>query len=179
MAEITLNLTLFDSSSHSFEQFLALLASEQGNYGATLSETDRVILPFQRLIFEETLLSVDFPSLDKHGTNTGPLPSAAVRNEVHLVLKWLQESKGVKKLIKLTVSDSKINPHPEEAMEAAIKHLDVEHLDWRRLDLSIDTILEAAENVRELHLYSSGSRAVIGHWLGEDGVRRLSKASYP
>lgn len=34
------------------------------------------------------------------------------------------------------------------------------------------------EGIRELHLYSSGKRAVINHWFNKDeGVESLSKAS--
>jgi hypothetical protein len=51
-------------------------------------------------------------------------------------------------------------------------------LDWRRVDLSICTILACAPNVEELHLYSSGNLAAIDHWLGNHGTSTLTKVRH-
>jgi hypothetical protein len=36
--------------------------------------------------------------------------------------------------------------------------------------------VKVKERIRELHLYSSGKRAVISHWLGSEGLRTLPNA---
>ncbi|KAE9376015.1 subtilisin-like protein [Stipitochalara longipes BDJ] len=95
------------------------------------------------------------------------------RQEVLYVIKWLRLVKGVKKIIRLKVFDSRYEPHKEEVIEEAIKDVDVEELNWRRLDLSIRTVQAAAANVKTPRLYSGGDWASICHWMSENGINRL------
>lgn len=81
----------------------------------------------------------------------------------------------VRRILSLQVIDSFHSPHTEETIESAVKPYNVQTLDWRRLDLSVDSALEAAENVETLSLYGSGNWAVLSHWTGSDGVGRLPK----
>lgn len=166
MADLTLNLTPFDRRTHHFTEFLKLV-----NAGAEQQESQGF-----RFSFENILRSVDFPDLGKEPF----LPSehrtvSAMRNEVQQVLNWLRTKKDVKKIIGLSVKDSFYDPHSEETIEQAIADLDIEVLNWKRLDLSIDSIYDSARNVRELHLYCSGSKTAIMHWIGDSGIQRLER----
>ncbi len=165
MADLTLNLTPFDLRTHHFTEFLKLI-----NAGPEHQNPQR----FQ-FSFESILRSVDFPDL---GKELFPPPEhrtvSAMRNEVQQVLDWLRK-KEVKKIIGLSVKDSFYDPHSEETIEQAIADLDIEVLNWKRLDLSIDSIYDSAKNVRELYLYCSGSKTAIKHWIGDNGIQRLEK----
>jgi hypothetical protein len=96
------------------------------------------------------------------------------RQEVNDILKWLR-LRNVSRILALKVMDSFHNPHTEETIENSVEPFDVETLDWRRLDLSIECIQKAAKNVKKLNLYSSGSRAALSHWTGSEGLGLLSE----
>jgi hypothetical protein len=51
----------------------------------------------------------------------------------------------------------------------------VQEMDWRKLDLSADILLERAHLVERLVLYSSGNWAVIDHWFGSNGLPLLGQ----
>jgi hypothetical protein len=125
--------------------------------------------------FQPYLKYVSFPNL-----NTIRKQSCAYaiqhlfREEVKWVLQWLRIVKGVTRILTLRVLDSRHEPHSEETIEDAVEGLKVEELDWKRMDLSIHTVLKAAKDVRVLHLYSSGSWTPLSHWMGPDGLKMLS-----
>ena len=50
------------------------------------------------------------------------------------------------------------------SIEAALKGLDVEVWNWKKMDISIATIRNAAPNARKACLYSSGNNAVLQGW---------------
>jgi len=60
------------------------------------------------------------------------------------VLDWLRRrgmGKGCnRRILEVTVEDDEDSPHSDEAIELALKDLEVEKLDWRRLDLCSDVI---------------------------------------
>lgn len=66
-------------------------------------------------------------------------------------------------------------PHGDDAIETALKPFDVEVFDWRKLDLSSETIRDSVPNVTEVVLYSRANRAVLRGWSASDGLVRLSK----
>jgi hypothetical protein len=117
--------------------------------------------------FEPTLKYVDLPAFDGIEANK--------REEAKIILEWLRKSRIVKRIFHLSVADSLHEPHSEETIEDAIKPFDIKILDWRRIDLSIRTIRDAAPNIRRLRLYSSGNWAPLDHWIGADGVCTLQK----
>jgi hypothetical protein len=127
----------------------------------------RDALPPFDVEFEPTLKYVELPAFDGI--------EASRREEAKVILDWLRKSRNVEKIFHLSVTDSLHEPHSEETIEEAVKHFDIEILDWRRIDLSIRTIRDAAPNVRRLHLYSSGNWAALDHWIGPDGVCTLPK----
>lgn len=91
-----------------------------------------------------------------------------------LVFDWLRKEK-VKKVIRVIVMDGGSVPHSDEAIVESLKGLDVEVWDWRKFDICSETIHQAAENVRIVHLYCSGSNAVLRSWSSEQGLVRLEK----
>lgn len=194
MDEITLNLSVFDNPAHNFANFLDAIDKEK---------TTNLIPMCSNVTFESTLRYLGFPDFDR--MEDEPVHAAFLsqsvlqeRNAKHLrwqaepaqesrpsrttrrdyvtkVLDWLFRIKEVRNIYHLHVPDSLDNPHPEEVVEKAFKPFRIEVLDWRRVDLSIDSIMDSAPTVRELHLYSSGNKAALSHWFGTQGVRKLTK----
>ena len=91
------------------------------------------------------------------------------RPEVLLVLYWLKHIKGVERIHDLRVRDSLYHPHQEETIARLKDYYSVDILDWKRPDISIDTVKQAAEQVKDLHLYGTGW-ASLSHWTGCEGV---------
>jgi hypothetical protein len=148
------------------------------------------------LSYEETLRYVEFPALDLKVDDRetfGDNNHLSVQHtEVFRLLTWLQEKMHVRHIIQLKVPDRLINPHNENCIARFVNMYGVECLDWRCLDLSISIFsspaakgktnadtdsMKAKEKIKELHLYSSGKRAVIDHWLSDEGIPTLTKAS--
>ena len=149
----------------------------------------KLILP----LYEPTIRYAEFPALDlrvedQEGFSYSK-PFATEHREVFNVLSWLYDPKGVRSIIKLKVQDRLVNPHNELEIARYVQDFKVEVLDWKILDLPISIFdadgddkikgkdkIKAKDRIRELHLYSSGRRAVINHWLGSKGLRILTKA---
>lgn len=100
------------------------------------------------------------------------------RKDLKAVFGWLRSS-GVEKIIRVKVQDIPEPSHSDEIIEDALRGFGVEILDWVKYDLCSNTILEAAPDVREVHLYSSGNNAVLHAWSGIDGLKQLKKVSHP
>lgn len=147
------------------------------------------------LSYEETIRYAEFPALDlkiderdTFGDNTY-LP--VQHTEVFDILTWLWQQKGVRRIVELKVPDRLVNPHSEERIAKFVDMFEVERLDWRCLDLSLSVFgscvasdrtkvtdeTKINDKIKELHLYSSGRRAAIDHWLGSGGIPTLTKAS--
>lgn len=91
------------------------------------------------------------------------------------VFNWLRKKGGVRKVLEANIEDDETEPHCDEAIEAALKGLDVEILNWKKLDLCSDVLWNAARDVKELFLYSSANNDVLRSWSAEDGLGRLPK----
>ncbi|KAH8131127.1 hypothetical protein FP744_10007985 [Trichoderma asperellum] len=83
--------------------------------------------------------------------------------------------KGVKTVLKVIIDDSTMPAHSDEAIEDALKFMDVEIWDWKRTDLCSEVIYRVASKAREVHLYWSGNNAVLRGWSEEGGLKRLSQ----
>ena len=90
------------------------------------------------------------------------------------VFNWLRK-KGVRKVLEVNIEDDETEPHCDEAIEAALQGLDVEILNWKKLDLCSDVLWNAARDVKELFLYSSANNDVLRSWSAKDGLGRLPK----
>jgi hypothetical protein len=99
------------------------------------------------------------------------------RKEVKDILDWLREKFEVNSIIELVVKDNLNDPHWEEIVEECLSPFSkIEHLNWRKIDLSMRSI-NAARSLRELWLYSSGNWNSIAQWLGVEGLVSLPEAS--
>jgi hypothetical protein len=112
-----------------------------------------------------------------------PEERAAFRDRVSKglvkVFKWLKETKGVKKILKLVVDDNDEFPCSEVIIRNCLEQLDdVRYLDWKRPNISAQTLLKAP-NVVELWLYSTGINAVLSSWADHGGLPQLKKVPYP
>ncbi|KAL6402599.1 Peptidase S8/S53, subtilisin/kexin/sedolisin [Ilyonectria robusta] len=116
--------------------------------------------------FERILKYVNIPSF--------PRQLGERRTDTISIFQWLKAYKRVKRVFEVTVDDCRHCPTTEEDIEMAFQDLDVQHLDWRRTDLSITSIANVAKELKTLHLYSSGSLAAIDHWLGPKGISILN-----
>lgn len=114
--------------------------------------------------------------------------------DLYMVFHWLKQRKGgtqpgVKKVIEVLVEDGakpdgpfdsldrpKHKPHSDKVIVECLKGLDVESLDWRRLDIPTDVIVDAAgKSVKTLYLHCSGLRAVLQGWANTRGLVRLKE----
>lgn len=78
-------------------------------------------------------------------------------------------------MLEANVEDDEIEPHSDEAIEMALKDLDIETLNWKKLDLCTDVLVNAVNNVKVLHLYSSANNDVLRSWSATDGLAKLPK----
>ncbi|KAE8356849.1 hypothetical protein BDV28DRAFT_144762 [Aspergillus coremiiformis] len=134
-----------------------------------------------RLIsYEPTIKYAAFPPLDI-GVGDQEIFGERIRaehTEVFDVLYWLHQSNNVRKIIELKVPDRLVNPHNELKIATYVELLGVEVLDWRFLDLSLSVFKDKVKNqIRTLHLYASGKRAAIGHWLSAEGLKSFPNVS--
>ena len=97
------------------------------------------------------------------------------RKDLKVIFDSLRNHCKVKKIIKVRVDDNKDSSHSDQTIEESLKDFNVEVLDWFKFDLCSETILEAAPNVKEVHLYSSGNNAVLRAWSSCDGLKKLTK----
>lgn len=81
--------------------------------------------------------------------------------------------KGVKTILKIFIDDSSMPAHSDEAIEDALKSMDVEVWDWNKTDLCTEVIYKVAPKAREVHLYWSGNNAVLRGWSEEGGLKKL------
>jgi hypothetical protein len=94
--------------------------------------------------------------------------------DMKLIFDWLR-SKDVKKIFKVMVIDDGNPSHSDAAIEDALRGLEVEVWDWKKLDLSTDVIAESSKRVKEVSLYSSGNNAVLMGWASPEGLTNLEK----
>jgi hypothetical protein len=99
--------------------------------------------------------------------------------DAEYIFAWLAEEKNVKKIIKIIVIDDGDVPHTEESIEKCLARFDIEIWDWRKFDISSETIYAAARDVRVVSLYSSGNNAVLREWSSENGLVRLKRVRHP
>ncbi len=139
-----------------------------------------------KLRFADILQYVAIPKVKIELNATGPLSqrdrggsrSARLvgdgRSDFVYVFERLRKQ-GVKTILKVMVDDSHTISHSDEAIEDALKGMDVEIWDWRRTDLCSEVIFNVAPKVREVSLYWSGNNAVLRGWGEEGGLKRLKE----
>ena len=130
--------------------------------------------------FEKHLQYVRIPRLQVINAKDDELEkepwwSSQSRKDYVYIFRWLKKKKEVERILTIVVDDDPVNPHSDEAIEEAVKGFDIETWNWIKMDMCSDTILAAAENVRDLTLFWSGNRAVLKSWAASDGLARLEK----
>ncbi|KAJ4385283.1 hypothetical protein N0V93_010344 [Gnomoniopsis smithogilvyi] len=125
---------------------------------------------FGHLVFDDVLQYVKFPRLT---IDDGPPLESDIRYQGNKTLvpffKWLK-SKGVERIVRVDVDDTNPTCHSEAAIEDALDQLQVEVLNWRRLDLCPSTIACVGTHLREVHLQWGGSNAVLRAWSSINGL---------
>ena len=102
-----------------------------------------------------------------------------VSQALKILFEWLTKTKGVKRIVMLVVEDNDLFPCSEATIRDCLRKLDeVRYLDWRRPDISVQTLREA-KNVIELWLYSTGLNAVLSGWADKGGLQTLNKVVLP
>jgi hypothetical protein len=151
--------------------------------GPSLSEK-RLQDSLRHLEFEDILQYVAIPQVKIEGkpvvvkgSGRAPRPDAKGRSDLKLVFNWLKDDKQkkVKTILKVIVDDLQEPSHHDEAIEECLDGMGVEIWDWRKMDISPEVIKNVAPDVRELHLYWSGSHAVLRGWSEPEGLRQLKK----
>ena len=145
--------------------------SESESKSKSESESEAIPDPVSPIEFESVLRYVHFPDLSQVLISEDPKTE---REEVLIILSWLRQ-RGVKKILKLVVPDCRTSPLDEDNIRLSLEGFVIEELNWRRLDLGIEPVASLAPALGVLHLYSSGIWAVLSHWVGEEGLKRLEK----
>ncbi|KAI8675461.1 Peptidase-S8 domain-containing protein [Fusarium keratoplasticum] len=133
-----------------------------------------------KLKFEDILQYVAIPKLsvqanragERSGSRRSAKPDGAGRRDLCYVFDRLRK-KGVKTILKVFIDDSSMPAHSDEAIEDALKSMDVEVWDWNKTDLCTEVIYKVAPKARGVHLYWSGNNAVLRGWSEEGGLKKL------
>lgn len=160
--ELCFDISQFDSKLYRVRHFAQSLISHRENEGL--------------LSYEPTIKYARFPALDLHPDDKDSfgIPPREEHTEVFDILEWLRNTKKVQCIIELKVPDRLVNPHNELKIAKCLKKFHVEVLDWRFLDLSLSVFPDKVRSrIRGIHLYSSGKRSAINHWLSNDGREGL------
>ena len=157
--ELLMDLSEFNDPSRDFNFYLKDRMELSGD------DEDSMTVPTP----ERVLRSVKLPELRPRDEKNG------FRKEAQIVLDWLQ-SRKVERILKIEVPDCLDDPHTDETIVSSLSPFKlVDHLIWRKRDLSIQTLLKAVPLVKNLHLYSSGNEAILSHWGGPFGLCRLKE----
>jgi hypothetical protein len=92
-----------------------------------------------------------------------------------LSISRLLRKQDVTAIMELQVDDDVNQPCGDDVVEETIAAFKISTLDWRKTDLCIDVLLNAAPRVERLRLYSSGNHAVLKSWIAPSGLPLLSK----
>jgi len=138
------------------------------------------------LKFESTLQYVALPNLSPIYTNSSVdmATDKDIETEIlkpthyYTIFKWLKDVGNVKEILRIIVEDDPEHPHDDETIERTIKGLGVEVWDWKKYDISSETIRIAAPDVREVYLYTTGNSAVLLGWSDQDGLRNLKNVGH-
>lgn len=93
---------------------------------------------------------------------------------MYSIFKWLERN-HVDSILEVTVVDNAEPYHSDEVIEACLYRFDVRVWNWYKVDLCCQVILNAARNVTDVTLYSSGNNAVLTGWSSSSGLAMLPK----
>ncbi|KAL6787896.1 hypothetical protein J3E68DRAFT_445126 [Trichoderma sp. SZMC 28012] len=107
--------------------------------------------------------------------------------DLFMVFFWLKHEIKVRKIVEVIVDDgagqeestgdiseTDKKPHSDQAIIECLKGLAVEALNWKRMDIPAEVLIKGVgKDVRRLHLYCSGSQAVLQSWADSNGLSKL------
>lgn len=133
--------------------------------------------------FEEYLQYVHIPKLCVRDVvneelTKRPWWDSNSRKDYAYIFEWLR-SKKVRKIMRIKVEDDDNDFHSDELIEQSLKGFGIEEWNWFKWDMCIETICNAAPEIREVDLYWSGNKAILKSWAAEDGLARLKKVRLP
>lgn len=137
------------------------------------------------LNFESILQYVDIPKISHLDDTVKPNTQMSTRNqvppqagggrtEVEEVFQKLRD-KGVSTILKVNVDDLEYPAHNDAAIERSLKNMSVEVWNWRKIDICPSLIFQTAPDITEVHLYWSGTNAVLRAWSEEEGLPMMKK----
>ena len=94
------------------------------------------------------------------------------RPEAVKVFDYLWE-KGVRNILKVVVPDCPVHPHTNQAIRNLLQKFSIKRLEWRKKDLSVQTLMTAAPKLEKIRLFASGNQDVLDHWASPEGLSRL------
>lgn len=125
---------------------------------------------------ETSSMSMNAP-VDKNQKSVERLKITARRDHMNSVLgffEWLRDIKGVKRIVKLVVSDDQDLPCSDEVIEQCLHGFDIRYLDWNRDDICSMSLKAEAPFLREVWLSWSGRNSSLLGWSNPDcGLRKL------
>lgn len=92
--------------------------------------------------------------------------------DVKYFFDWLRK-KEVERILHVTVDENPKRLHRDTAIESSLKNLKVEILDWKKPDLSPETICKIGDYLTEVHLLWGGNNAVLRAWSEPEGLGTL------
>ncbi|KAL7964342.1 hypothetical protein HDV63DRAFT_274884 [Trichoderma sp. SZMC 28014] len=109
---------------------------------------------------------------------------SSINGPYKLIFDWLREGQ-VRKIFTLEVDDNGANPHTNAAIRYCLRgsnlnninsdFIDVQVWNWKKFDISADTVVAAAPNAQEVYLYSHGNTAVLVGWACGSSFGSLTK----
>jgi hypothetical protein len=155
-----LNLSIFDRQASNFKEWLSSVN-------------------IMNVSFDTMLKSVRLPDLQCQGDSPCTELHHGLRNpgEAPPLFNYLRLKHKVAEIFEIIVPDCPIHPHSNDAIRTSLNGFRVRHLDWRKKDLSLETVNRAAPNLESLCLYSSGNADVLGHWASVNGLGRFKEVS--
>ncbi|KAL5334909.1 hypothetical protein BJX70DRAFT_410989 [Aspergillus crustosus] len=136
---------------------------------------DIVLEPVLKYVaFPDVSIKIDMMSMEDEELREDN--SIMGREDMIFFFKWLR-GKGVKQVLNVCVDDSK-QPHSDEAVEQALKGLQIEVLDWKKVDLCSECILRVGDSVHTLRLQWSGNNLALRAWSELEGLARLPKLKH-
>ncbi|KAK4447194.1 hypothetical protein QBC34DRAFT_410078 [Podospora aff. communis PSN243] len=123
---------------------------------------------YQNLKLARTLKYVDLGRvtfLEGVGDDEKPLVG-----DTSFFFDWLKKDKGVKRVLRLSVEDKDFPGNSDDTIEKCLEGLQVDVLDWRRVDLGVEARSLQESKVEQLILQWGGSNAVLKGWRDDDGL---------
>lgn len=114
------------------------------------------------------------PNTQMSTRNQVPPQAGGGRTELEAVFQKLRDKK-VSTILKVNVDDLEHPAHNDAAIGRALKNMSVEVWNWKKIDICPRLIFQTAPEITEVHLYWSGTNAVLRAWSEEEGLPMLKK----